>query len=127
MRPVNLGQPGLYVCGSALGPCFIDEAIQQGRAAAAGAAWHLRRQARPRPAAEAIAMVNERLCSACELCIAVCPYGARLMDAERRVALVIEELCAGCGACAMVCPNGATQQRLFEARAMLGVIDAALA
>ena len=125
MRPLNLDRPGLFACGSALGPCFIEAAIAQGHGAAIQAAIHLRREARQRPATETIAVVNERLCSGCELCIESCPYEARIMDRERHIALVVESLCAGCGACAMVCPNGATQQRLFETRSLLGVIDAA--
>jgi heterodisulfide reductase subunit A2 len=126
MRPLNLGAPGLFACGSALGPCFVQEALAQGRGAAAQAAVYLEQQARRRPAVETIAVVNERLCSGCELCVKTCPYEARIMDAERRVARVIDSLCAGCGACAMVCPNGATQQRLFDQRSVLEMIDAAL-
>jgi len=49
------------------------------------------------------------------------------MDYEARVARVDEGLCRGCGICAMVCPNGATQMRAFDKRALMAVVDAALA
>jgi heterodisulfide reductase subunit A-like polyferredoxin len=126
MRPLHLKRPGLFGCGAALGPCFPDEAIVQGRGAAMQAAAYLQRKSRPRSTVEGLAAVNERLCSGCQLCVRACPFRARVMDADRPVALVIDSLCAGCGICAMVCPNGATQQRLFETRSVLAMVDAAI-
>jgi len=126
MRPMNTTQPGVFACGSALGPCFIDEAIIQGRAAAAYAVLHAGRRRRPRPAAEAISRVNERLCSGCALCVQACPFQARTIDEAAGVARVNEELCEGCGICASVCPNGAMQQRLFETESLLAMVDAAV-
>ncbi len=70
--------------------------------------------------------VNRRLCSGCGLCVAVCPYGARVMNEEEWIAEVIDVLCQGCGACVVACPNKATQQRAFESGQMLAVVDAAL-
>ncbi len=124
MRPLELPVPGIFVCGLAQGPHFMEEVIGQARGAALKAALYLR-QLRGLP--ETIATVNERLCSACELCVTACPYGARFMDYEVRVARVREDLCRGCGVCAMVCPNGATQMRAFDKRALMAVVDAALA
>lgn len=126
MRPLSLGKPGLFACGAVLGPCFAEEAVLQGQAAAAHAASYLAQRARRRTAVESVAIVNERLCSGCELCVSACPFEARIMNAERHVAEVRAAFCAGCGTCAMVCPNGASQQRLFETPAVLQVIDAAL-
>ncbi len=126
MRPSSLGKPGLFACGAVLGPCFAEEAILQGQAAAAHAASYLAQRERRRTAVESVAVVNERLCSGCELCVRACPFEARVMNVERHVAEVRAAFCAGCGTCAMVCPNGASQQRLFETPALLQVIDAAL-
>lgn len=124
LRPLELSEPGIFVCGLAQGPHFMDEVIGQAMGAAFKAALYLR-QMRGLP--ETIATVNERLCSACELCVLACPYKARTMDYEVRVAKVVEDLCRGCGVCAMVCPNGATQMRAFDKRALMAVVDAALA
>ncbi|MCS7286329.1 MAG: FAD-dependent oxidoreductase [Anaerolineae bacterium] len=124
MRPLELSEPGIFVCGLAQGPHLMEETIGQARGVALKAALYLR-QMRGLP--ETIATVNERLCSACEICVLACPYKARFMDYEVRVARVQEELCRGCGICAMVCPNGATQMRAFDKRALMAVVDAALA
>lgn len=126
MRPLSLGKPGIFACGAVLGPCFAEEAVLQGQAAAAHAAAYLAERTRRRAAVESVAFVNERLCSGCELCVRACPFEARVMNVERHVAEVRAAFCAGCGTCAMVCPNGASQQRLFETPAVLQVIDAAL-
>jgi heterodisulfide reductase subunit A2 len=123
---MNLRKAGLFACGTALGPCFMDEAIVQGRAAALQAAAYLRRTSVGVTSAAAGVVVDECLCSGCELCVRVCPFEARSMDQKTRVAIVDEGRCTGCGTCAMVCPNGATQQRLFEAPAMLAMIDEAV-
>ena len=112
--------------GAVLGPCFPDEAVAQGRAAAMYAASYAWRLARARPAAESISVVDEELCSGCALCVPACPFEARALDAEAGVAQVAQDLCEGCGICAMVCPNGATQQRLFEPASVLAMVDAAL-
>jgi heterodisulfide reductase subunit A len=56
----------------------------------------------------------------------VCPYGARVLNTEHLVAEVIEVLCQGCGVCAVVCPNKATQQKAFETRQLMAMIDAAI-
>jgi heterodisulfide reductase subunit A len=47
------------------------------------------------------------------------------MDYESRVARVMDVLCQGCGNCAVVCPNKATQQKAFEPRQLMAMIDAA--
>ena len=71
-----------------------------------------------------MAEVNERLCAGCGLCVAVCPYAARLIEPGQRVATVVEALCQGCGACVAACPNGASQQRGFEKTQLYAVLDA---
>lgn len=80
-----------------------------------------------RAAAPIIAAVNERLCAGCGLCVAVCPYGARTLDAETNVAQVNAALCQGCGACVTACPNGASQQKAFEMPQVFSMIEMAMA
>jgi heterodisulfide reductase subunit A len=73
-----------------------------------------------------IASVNPRLCSACGVCVDVCPYGARILEPGMPHAEVIEVLCQGCGACVVACPNKASQQKGFAFAQVNEMIDAAL-
>jgi len=55
------------------------------------------------------ALVNERTCVACGLCVEVCPYQAiqlvqkRVLGHEKAVAQVDAALCMNCGVCAASC------------------------
>ena len=56
-----------------------------------------------------VALVNERTCVACGLCVEVCPYDAvelvqkRVLGHEKTVAQVNAALCMSCGVCAASC------------------------
>ena len=100
-----------------------SQTLVQAQAAAAKAAAFM---AHTPEQATTQAVVNERLCSGCELCVQACPYDARRIDLETRRAYVVQSLCTGCGVCAVVCPNKATQQLGFEHAGLLAAIDAAL-
>lgn len=52
------------------------------------------------------AVINEALCTGCNVCAVVCPFGAVKKD-ENGVAQVNEDLCKGCGICAARCPEQA--------------------
>jgi heterodisulfide reductase subunit A len=124
MRPLDFTRAGIFLSGLAHSPRFLDETIVQASGAAMRAAALLAPiEFTDKPE---VVTVNERLCSFCGLCVSICPYGARVMDYESRVARVIDVLCQGCGNCAMVCPNKATQQKAFEPRQMMAMIDAAI-
>jgi heterodisulfide reductase subunit A len=124
MKPLDLGRGGLYVAGLAHSPRFLAETVVQAQGAAMRAAAYLAPGVvADRPTA---VWVNERLCSFCGLCVAACPYGARVMNYETRVADVDYGLCQGCGVCAVVCPNKATLQKAFEHRQLMAALDMAL-
>ncbi len=121
LRPVDFSTDGIYLCGLAHCPKFVDEAISQARAAAARAATLLSRdtiQAKGRTAE-----IKERLCAGCGLCVGVCAFDAREIDPDRGIANVIEVLCQGCGACAAICPNAATKQVGFAKEELLAAVD----
>jgi heterodisulfide reductase subunit A len=125
MKPLDLGQGGVYVAGLAHSPRFLEETLAQAQGAAMRAAAFLAPDVvTDRPAA---VWVNERLCSFCGLCVEACPFGARVMNYDTRVADVDYALCQGCGVCAMVCPNKATLQKTFEHRQVMAAVDMALA
>jgi heterodisulfide reductase subunit A2 len=120
-RPLDLCD-GVYACGTGLGPAFLAEAMAQGRGAAIRASGFLHRM--QRPAVLHTATVQASRCSACALCVAVCPFHARELDEELGHAVVYAELCQACGTCAAVCPNDAAQLIGGTDRQILSVIDA---
>jgi len=72
------------------------------------------------------AVVDETLCTGCNICAAICPFEA-IRKNEMGVAQVDEDLCKGCGTCGASCPERAIAMRRFtdvqivaNARAALG-------
>lgn len=122
-RPVEATRRGLLVAGMALAPVLVDEAMAQGRAAAARALAILGRQRlAPRPGAVAF---RAAFCASCGLCIDVCQAGARELE-EGKGAVVHASLCQGCGACVAACPSGTTDQPGLDSRSVLTTIDECL-
>jgi len=124
LRPVDFATEGVFMCGLAHGPKFIEESIAQAKAAASRATTIL---AKDTVMAEGIvAYVNEDICSGCGICEVLCPYNAIEVDREEKVAKVNEALCKSCGTCCSACPSGAAQQRGFRRDQVSSMIDAAL-
>jgi len=70
------------------------------------------------------AVVSETLCTGCNVCVVVCPFGA-IKKNEMEIAEIDEDLCKGCGACSASCPEQAiTMQRLTNAQIMINVVAA---
>lgn len=121
LRPLDFATDGVYLCGTAHAPVFIDEAIYQAYGAASRASIPL---ARGYVQAEAItAIVDEERCIGCGRCADICPYHA-IELAEKEV--ILEEItlkirkssvnpavCKGCGTCVVTCPVEAITQRNF--------------
>ena len=122
LRPIDFAADGVFLCGLAHSPQTIPDVIAQAKGAAARAATLLSREALE--STGAVAVVDERRCTGCGLCVSACAYEARRLDEESRVALVEEVLCQGCGACAAACPSGATRQLTLERRQMLAMLEA---
>ncbi len=111
LRPVDFATEGVFLCGLAHAPKFIDESIVQAKAAAARCAALL---SRPYITTQGeVARVDEAKCTSCGLCVDVCPYSAITMKEKKifgKVKLVAEVnpvLCKGCGACTASCRPGA--------------------
>ncbi|MEM1563248.1 MAG: CoB--CoM heterodisulfide reductase iron-sulfur subunit A family protein [Candidatus Bathyarchaeia archaeon] len=132
LRPVDFQTDGVFLCGMAHSPKFIDESISQACAAAARAATILSKKALEMEGI--VASVDEDLCSGCRICEFLCPYGAIEMKEKngKIVAHVIEALCKGCGVCGTACPTKAitlghftTEEILAQVRAMLREMEVA--
>lgn len=122
MRPLDFTRAGMFVCGLAHSPRSADETIVQAQGAAMRAAAILAKatiESHP-----TVVQVNQKRCSACGLCVEMCPFDARALEPGGPYAEVIEELCQGCGVCVAVCPNKACQQTGIEAGQVYGMLDA---
>jgi heterodisulfide reductase subunit A len=122
LRPVDFATEGVFLCGSAHSPKFIDESISQAEAAVSRACTVLSREFLE--AEGIVSQVISDKCSGCETCILVCPYDA-IEKNDKGKASVNELLCKGCGACVAACRAGAIQQRCFDDDQLLSVIKAA--
>jgi len=126
LRPVDFQTDGIFLCGMAHSPKFIDESISQACAAAARAATILSKKTLEMEGI--VANVNEDLCSGCRICEHLCPYGAIEMKEENRTvtAHVIEALCKGCGVCGAACPTKAITLRHFTTEEIMSQVKATL-
>ena len=124
LRPVDFSADGIFLCGLAHSPRFIEEAVLQAKATGARAATILSQKYLETKGN--IAKITSRNCAGCQLCVEVCPYDAITYDEDKQIAIVNEILCQGCGACSVVCPSGTSQQYTFTKRQILSMIDACL-
>jgi heterodisulfide reductase subunit A len=104
LRPVDFATEGIFMCGTAHNPKFIDESIAQAQAAASRAMTILARE--ELRAGGPVSRVMAAKCSGCGLCQHVCPYQA-ISPGVDGIALVNEALCKGCGVCVSSCRSGA--------------------
>ncbi|MDH7476790.1 MAG: CoB--CoM heterodisulfide reductase iron-sulfur subunit A family protein [Candidatus Bathyarchaeota archaeon] len=110
LRPLDFATDGIFLCGMAHWPKFIDESVAQACGAAARAAIILSNKLLE--AEGTVSHVDENLCVGCGLCISICPYNAIEKD-ENGIAKVNEVLCKGCGTCAASCPKRAITMHQF--------------
>jgi len=122
LRPVDFATEGIFMCGLAHSPKFIDESSAQASAAASRAATIL---VKDFVTAEGIiSSVNEAICSACGVCEFVCAYKAIQVDKEKKLSVVNEALCKGCGSCGAACPSGAITMNHFSDKQILAQVEA---
>ena len=126
LRPVDFQTDGVFLCGMAHSPKFIEESISQACAAAARAATILSKKELEMEGI--VASVDEDLCSGCRICEYLCPYSAIEMKEKdgKTVAHVIEALCKGCGVCGTACPTKAITLGHFTTEEILAQVRAAL-
>ena len=126
LRPVDFATDGVFLCGMAHSPKYLDESIAQACAAASRATTVLSKKTLETEGT--IASVVEDLCSGCRICEHLCPYGAVEIQIKngKPVAHVLEAVCKGCGSCGAACPTKAITLGHFTNEEILAQIDAAL-
>jgi heterodisulfide reductase subunit A len=122
LRPVDFAKDGIFLCGKAHFPKYVEECIAQASAAAARANIILSKK---KIESEAVlSEVDDDLCSGCRVCLKTCPYNAiEVVDGKAKVNVA---LCKGCGICVTVCPSGAIEQKGFKTNQITAMIQAAM-
>ena len=126
LRPVDFATDGVFLCGMAHSPKYVDESIVQACAAVARATTVLSKK---RLEMEGIvANVTEDLCSGCRVCEPLCPYTAIEMKEKdgKLIVHILEALCKGCVTCGAACPSKAIILGHFTTEQILAQIGALL-
>jgi heterodisulfide reductase subunit A-like polyferredoxin len=111
LRPVDFATEGIFLCGLAHSPKFLDESIAQARAAAARAATVLSKTLLD--VSPQVSYVDQSKCISCMTCVHVCPYSAPFCNTDGKGQIEAAK-CMGCGICASECPARAIQLNHFE-------------
>jgi heterodisulfide reductase subunit A-like polyferredoxin len=123
LRPVDMANEGIYVCGTAHGPKLISEAVAQAMAASSRAATFLSQS--EITLSVVTAKVDQERCASCLICVRACPYGVPRINKEG-VSEIDEALCRGCGICAAECPAKAIELSWYEDDQVMSKVDALL-
>jgi len=121
LRPVETNTDGVFLAGCAQGPKDVPDTVAHASAAASQVVALLNKG--EVTISPQVAVVDEKLCSACKTCIAVCPYSAISFIVEDNVARVNEALCKGCGTCVATCPAGAITACHFTDEQIMAQIE----
>ena len=129
LRPVDFPAEGIFLCGAAHYPKFIDETIAQAQAAAARAATILSKEALE--VGGMVAVVDEEKCTGCLTCVRICPYDVPRINPTKvgagailGVAEIEAAACQGCGTCAGECPAKAIQLQHYRDEQVLAKEEA---
>jgi heterodisulfide reductase subunit A len=110
LRPVEFATNGIFLCGLAHSPKFVDESISQACAAVSRTCTILAKGYVE--VGGIVANVDKDKCSACLTCVRACPFDAPFIDTEG-LAEINESKCHGCGVCSAECPAKAIQLNYY--------------
>jgi heterodisulfide reductase subunit A-like polyferredoxin len=123
LRPVDVANEGIFLCGTAHSPKLISETISQAMAAASRATTFLSQSEITLSAVTA--KVDQERCAACLICVRACPYNVPRIN-EEGVSEIDEAMCHGCGICAAECPAKAIELNWYEDDQIISKVDALL-
>jgi heterodisulfide reductase subunit A len=125
LKPVEFATDGVYLCGLAHYPKFMQETINQAYGAAGRVLTLLSHDIVV--ASGSVCEVAENKCVSCGACITACTYGAIEFyeTPAGRKAKVNPVLCKGDGLCNTVCPTAAISLKHFTDEELLSQVDAA--
>jgi len=114
MRPMDMAKEGVFICGMAHYPKFIEECITNAQAAAGRAITIL---STPKMyIGGVVSVVDQSKCVGCLTCVRVCPFDipkVRYSDTGvgeiKGAAYIDPSRCTGCGTCSAECPAKAIQ------------------
>ncbi|HET90047.1 MAG TPA: CoB--CoM heterodisulfide reductase iron-sulfur subunit A family protein [Chloroflexi bacterium] len=119
MRPMDFAREGIFLCGMAHYPRFIEECITNAQAAAGRAITIL---ATPKMyIGGVVSVVDQSKCVGCLTCVRTCPFDIPEVRYEdvgvgeiKGAAWIDPALCTGCGTCTGECPAKAIQLTAYR-------------
>jgi heterodisulfide reductase subunit A-like polyferredoxin len=120
LRPVECATDGVFLCGLAHYPKPLEECIAQAQAAASRATTLLSQETLQ--VSGEVAWVSPTRCSACGVCVSICPFGAPEFN-DRGLSEINQALCKGCGLCVASCRSGAIDLKGFEDKHIFAMIE----
>jgi len=126
MRPMDFTKEGVFVCGMAHYPKFIEECITNAQAAAARAITVL---STPQMyIGGVVSVVDQSKCVGCLTCVRTCPFTipqVRYVDMGvggiKGAAYIDPAVCTGCGTCTAECPAKAIQLVAYRDEQIMGL------
>ncbi|MHC1591927.1 MAG: FAD-dependent oxidoreductase [Candidatus Helarchaeales archaeon] len=119
LRPVETNIPGIFACGTVLGPKLLFETIMEAQAVASRITCMINGDLSLKD--YKTVEINPNICIGCGSCKEICPNGAistmsifkSSIDGsfEIRISKVDPVKCRGCGTCVGRCPVGAITQK----------------
>jgi len=119
LSPLDFSTAGIFLCGLAHSPRFVEESLAQAAGAAARAAGLLAQK--EVLGGGTVAEVIPERCSGCLACVTSCPYEVPRVDA-RGVSTIDPRKCKGCGTCVAECPAKAIDFRHYTDRQVVAQV-----
>ncbi len=126
MRPMDFTREGMFICGMAHYPKFIDECITNAQAAAGRAITIL---STPQMyIGGVISVIDQEKCVGCLTCVRTCPFTIPKVRYEdmgvgeiKGAAYIDPAVCTGCGTCTAECPAKAIELVAYRDEQIIGL------